>query len=63
MLQRPQGETSEPPESTIQFVQPKIYEKMWWILALASTILLLGFTLLYRAGQSAASVKGSGSKK
>ena len=63
VLQRPQGETAEPPESTIQFVQPKIYEKMWWILALASTILLLGFTLLYRAGQSAASVKGSGSKK
>jgi len=63
VLQRPQAETSTPPESSIQFILPKVYDKMWWILALASTILLLGFTLLYRAGQSAASVKGSGSKK
>ena len=62
-LQRPQAEASTTPESTIQFVLPKIYDRMWWILALASTILLLGFTLLYRAGQAAPSVKGSGSKK
>lgn len=62
-LQRPQATESEPPESSIQFVLPKIYERMWWVLALSSTILLLGFTLLYRAGRPAASVKGSGSKK
>ena len=61
-LQR-QQEASEPPESTITFVMPKIYDKMYWVLALASAILLLGFTLLYRAGQSATSAKGSGSKK
>ena len=35
----------------MQFVLPKLYDKLYWVLALSFTILLLGFVLLYRAGQ------------
>jgi hypothetical protein len=64
-LRRAQQEPaeSEPSGPSIQFILPKIYDKMYWVLALAGTILLLGFVLLYRAGQPAASTKGSGNRK
>ena len=64
LLRRPQeGDQEEQKGPSITFVLPKLYQKMYWVLALAGSILLLGFVLLYRAGQPAASVKGSGSGK
>ena len=65
VLQRPQAGEAEAEERgpSIQFVLPKLYQKMYWVLALSGTILLLGFVLLYRAGLPAPSVKGSGNKK
>ena len=51
-LQR--SEAAEPEQSgpQLQFVLPKLYDKLYWILALSFSILLLGFVLLYRAGQA-----------
>ena len=65
VLQRPQAGEAEPEERgpSLEFVLPKLYKKMYWVLALSGTILLLGFVLLYRAGLPAPSVKGPGSKK
>jgi hypothetical protein len=63
VLQRPQAGEAEQREPAIQFVLPKLYDRMYWILALSGSILMLGFVLLYRAGRPAAPVKGSGNKK
>jgi Carboxypeptidase regulatory-like domain len=43
---------SEQSGPQIQFVLPKLYDKLYWVLALSFSILLLGFVLLYRAGQA-----------
>ncbi len=48
------GEAAESEQSSgpqMTFVLPKLYDKMYWVLALSFSILLLGFILLYRAGQ------------
>jgi hypothetical protein len=63
VLKRPQAEPEESSGPAITFVLPKLYERMWWILGLSGSILVLGFVLLYRAGQTAPSPKGSGKKK
>jgi hypothetical protein len=54
---------SEQSGPQIQFVLPRLYDKLYWVLALSFSILLLGFVLLYRAGQTAEPAKGSGKKK
>src|SRR5262249_38337891 len=43
---------AEPGGPQIQFVLPKLYNKLYWVLALAFSILTLGFVLLYRAGRA-----------
>jgi hypothetical protein len=45
---------SEQSGPQIQFVLPKLYDRLYWVLALSFSILVLGFILLYRAGQTAA---------
>jgi hypothetical protein len=62
-LQSAQGADSDQGGPPIQFVLPKIYTKLTWILSLAFGILALGFVLLYRSGPAAAPVKGPGKKK
>lgn len=63
-LQRGQeAEAGEQSGPQIQFVLPKIYTRLPWILSLAFSILALGFTLLYRAHRPALPVKGSGKKR
>ncbi len=59
-LRNPESE-QQPSGPDIQFVLPKLYTKLTWILSLAFSILALGFVLLYRAGRPA--VKASGKKK
>jgi hypothetical protein len=54
---QPEDAEAEPSGPSIQFVLPKIYDKMYWVLALSGTILLLGFVLLYRAGKPAGTRK------
>jgi hypothetical protein len=63
VLQRGQAAESGEREPSIQQVMPKIYDRLYWVLALSLTILLLGFTLLYRAGQAVAPARESGKKK
>ncbi len=60
---RGQEAESEQSGPQIQFVLPKVYTKLPWILSLAFSILALGFVLLYRSGAAAAPVKGPGKKK
>jgi hypothetical protein len=52
VLRRAQPDAAESPEQngpSIQMTLPKIYDRLYWVLALAGSILLLGFVLLYRA--------------
>ena len=51
-LKRGEPAESEQSGPQIQFVLPKLYDKLYWVLALSFSILLLGFVLLYRAGQT-----------
>ncbi len=62
-LQSAQAADPEQTGPQIQFVLPKIYSKLTWVLSLAFSILTLGFVLLYRSGPVAAPVKGPGKKK
>jgi len=62
-LQRAQPGEQEQSGPQITFVLPKVYNKLAWVLALSFSILALGFVLLYRSGQPAVSMKGSGKKK
>jgi hypothetical protein len=54
MQREPAAAESEEKGPQIQFVLPKLYTKLYWVLALSFSILLLGFVLLYRAGQTPA---------
>ena len=63
VLRPPQGAEPEQSGPQIEFVLPKVYTRMNWILALAFSILALGFVLLYRSGQPVAPVKKPGKKK
>lgn len=62
---RPPPAAAEPEQNgpQLEFVLPKLYTKLTWILALSFSILALGFVLLYRSGQPVASVKKPGKKK
>jgi hypothetical protein len=51
-LKRGEPAESEQSGPQMQFVLPKLYDKLYWVLALSFSILLLGFVLLYRAGQT-----------
>jgi hypothetical protein len=54
MQREPAAGEQEQQGPQIQFVLPKLYDKMYWVLALSFSILILGFVLLYRAGQTVA---------
>ncbi|HTM52159.1 MAG TPA: carboxypeptidase-like regulatory domain-containing protein [Bryobacteraceae bacterium] len=56
-LKRGEAAESEQGGPQIQFVLPKLYDKLYWVLALSFSILILGFVLLYRAGGTAAPVR------
>jgi hypothetical protein len=62
-LQSAQAADTEQSGPQIQFVLPKIYSKLPWVLSLAFSILALGFVLLYRSGPVTAPVKAPGKKK
>ncbi len=67
-LRRGQSEAEEAPNEgpSIEQIPPKIYGNMKWIMALALSILALGFVLLYRtqvAGESAAPAKGKNERR
>lgn len=63
VLQRPQAAETEQSEPQIQFILPKLYNKLEWVLALSLSILALGFVLLYRSEQPVASPRKVGKRK
>jgi hypothetical protein len=54
VLKREEAAEPESGGPKMEFVLPKLYDRLYWVLALSFSILLLGFVLLYRAGRAAA---------
>jgi len=63
VLQRPQAAEMDQSDPQIQFVLPKLYNKLAWVLALSLSILALGFALLYRSDQPVVSARKFGKRK